>query len=113
MGNESSWSFKGRTHFKRFMKDEPKKCGFLLCALCTLEGYFCDIIVHHLPGKEKRRKRNLTEENLDEANRLQLRFQKRHGEQRAIIVKLVLMLHYNGHHTIGNNAFSSVQLAAD
>ena len=52
-GDESLWSFKGRTHLKRFMKDKPKKHRFLLHALCTLEGYFYSIIMNHLPGKEK------------------------------------------------------------
>ena len=55
------------------MKDKPKKYGFLLYALCTLEGYFYSIIIYHLPGKEKRRKRNLIDHNLDKENRLQLR----------------------------------------
>ena len=72
-GDESLWSFKGRTHLKRFMKDKPKKYGFLLYALCTLEGYFYAILVHHLLGKEKRKKRNLIEDNLDKDNRMQLR----------------------------------------
>ena len=112
-GDESLWSFKGRTHLKRFMKDKPKKYGFLLHALCTLEGYFYSITMHHLPGKEKRKKRNLTEENLDKENRLQLSLQKRYGEQGAIIMRLVSKLKYNGHHIIGDNAFSSVQLALD
>ena len=74
--DESLWSFKGRTFLKRFMKDKPKKFGFLEYTFCTLGGYFLNVVVHHLPGKEKRRKRNLDETNLDKENVLQLKLQK-------------------------------------
>ena len=63
--------------------------------------------------KGKKKKRNLTEENLDKENSLQLSLQKTYGEKGAIITRLVSKLKYNGHHIIGDNAFSSVQLALD
>ena len=56
-GDESLWSFKGRAHLKRFRKDKPKKCGFLLYASCALEGYFYAIIMNFLPEKEKNKKK--------------------------------------------------------
>ena len=111
--DESLWSFKGRTFLKRFMKDKPKKYGFLEYALCTLGGYFYLVIVHHVPGKLKRQKRKLDESNLDKDACLQLKLQKRYGEQGALVVRLCSQLKYNGHHIIGDNAFSSVQLASD
>ena len=51
--DEILWSFKGGTYLKGFMKDKPKKYGFLEYALCTLGGYFFVILVHHLPDKVK------------------------------------------------------------
>ena len=111
--DESLWSFKGRTFLKRFMKDKPKKYGFLEYALCTLGGYFYVVIVHHAPGKAKRQKRKLNEDNLDQDAILQLKLQKRYGEQGALVLRLCSKLRYSGHHIIGDNAFSSVQLASD
>ena len=111
--DESLWAFKGRTFLKRFMKDKPKKYGFLQYALCTLGGYFYCVLVHHVPGKQKRMQRKLDETNLDQDACLQLKLQKRYGEQGAIVVRLASMLQYDGHHIIGDNAFSSVQLAVD
>ena len=46
------------------MKDKPKKYGFLEYALCTLNGYFLHVLVHHVPGKAKRVARKLNETNL-------------------------------------------------
>ena len=111
--DESLWAFKGRTFLKRFMKDKPKKYGFLQYALCTLGGYFYCVLVHHVPGKQKRMQRKLDETNLDKDACLQLKLQKRYGEQGALVVRLASMLQYDGHHIIGDNAFSSVQLAVD
>ena len=111
--DESLWSLKGRTFLKRFMKDKPKKYGFLEYALCTLNGYFLHVLVHHLPGKKKRQKRNLNEDNLDRESLNQLRLQGRYGEQGAILMRLVSRLKYAGHHIVGDNAFSSIQLATD
>ena len=111
--DESLWAFKGRTFLKRFMKDKPKKYGFLEYALCTLGGYFLHIIVHHLPGKAKRKKRKMDEKNLCKENRLQLALQKRYGEQGALVMRLASELENDGHHIVGDNAFSSVQLATD
>ena len=111
--DESLWSFKGRIFLKRFMKDKPKKFGFLEYAFCTLGGYFLHVVVHHLPGKEKRRQRRLDESNLDKENVLQLKLQKRYGEQGALVMRLANQLSFNGHEINGDNAFSSVQLALD
>ena len=111
--DESLWSFKGRTYLKRFMKDKPKKFGFLEYAICTLGGYFLNIIVHHVPGKAKRKARGLNETNLDNDAINQLTLQKRYGEQGALVIRLVSKLKYDGHHLIGDNAFSSIQLATD
>ena len=95
------------------MKDKPKKFGFLEYAFCTLGGYFLHIVVHHLPGKEKRRQRNLDEGNLDKENVLQLKLQERYGEQGALVMRLENQLSFNGHEIFGDNALSSVQLAID
>ena len=95
------------------MKDKPKKFGFLEYAICTLGGYFLNIIVHHVPGKAKRKARGLNETNLDNDAINQLTLQKRYGEQGALVIRLVSKLKYDGHHLIGNNAFSSIQLATD
>ena len=95
------------------MKDKPKKYGFLEYALCTLSGYFYCVLVHHVPGMQKRVLRKLNETNLDEEACLQLRLQKPCGEQGALVVRLASILQYDGHHIIGDNAFSSVQLAVD
>lgn len=84
--DKSLWSFKGRTFLKRFMKDKPKKYGFLEYALCTLGGYFYAVIVHHVLGKEKRKKRKLDRTNLDKDALLQLKLQKRYREQGALVV---------------------------
>ena len=111
--DESLWSFKGRTYLKRFMKDKPKKFGFLEYAICALSGYFLNAIVHHAPGKAKRKARGLNETNLDNDAINQLKLQKRYGEQGALVVRLVSKLKYDGHHLIGDNAFSSMQLATD
>ena len=90
--DESLWSFKGRTYLKRFMKDKPKKYGFLEYALCTLGGYFYAVLVHHLPGKAKRLKRGLHFKSLDNDNQVQLLLQGRYGEQGAILMRLVSAL---------------------
>ena len=111
--DESLWTFKGRTYMKRFMPDKPKKYGFLKYGLCIISSYFYQILVHHLPGKEKRKKWGLNSENLDRESNLQLKLQARYGEQGAIVMRLVSKLKYEGHHIIGDNTFSSVQLAAD
>ena len=63
--------------------------------------------------KGKKNKRNLTKENLDKENRLELLLQKRYGEQGAIIMRLVSKLKYNRYHIISNNTFLSMQLALD
>ena len=78
--DESLWAFKGRTLLKRSMKDKPKKYGFLQYALCTLGGYFYCVLVHHVPGKQKRMQRKLNETNLDKEACLQLKLQKQYGE---------------------------------
>ena len=111
--DESLWAFKGRTYLKRFMKDKPKKYGLLEYALCTLSGYFLHVLVHHVPGKEKRKKRGLNEQNMDRDSIIQLKLQKRYGEQGAIVMRLVSCLRNQVHHIIGDNAFSSVQLVHD
>jgi hypothetical protein len=111
--DESLWSFKGRTFLKRFMKDKPKKYGFLEYALCCLNGYFAIVTVHHVPGKDKRKKRKLDDTNLDLEALKQIELQSRYGECGALLVRLASKLKYNGHHIIGDNAFSSVQLAVD
>ena len=100
-------------HLKRFMKDKPKKHRFLLHNLCKLKGYFYSITTCHLVGKEKRRKRNLVEDNLSKENRLQLRLKKRHSGKGAIIMRSVSMLYCNSYCIIGDNAISSIQLVAD
>ena len=74
--NESLWAFKGKTFLKRFMKDKPKKYGFLQYTLCTLGGYFYYVLVHHVPGNQKRIQRKLDETNLDQDACLQLKLQK-------------------------------------
>ena len=51
--------------------------------------------------------------NMDSDSLLQLNLQKRYGEQGAIVMRLASKLKYDGHHIIGDNAFSSVQLAVD
>ena len=51
--DESLWSFKGQTYLKIFMKNGTKKNGFIEYALCALNGNFYQILVCHLPGKEK------------------------------------------------------------
>ena len=86
--DESLWSFKGRKNLKQFMKDKLKKYDFLEYALCTLSGYFYCVLVHHVPGMQKRVLRKLNETNLDEEACLQLRLQKRYGEQGALVVRL-------------------------
>ena len=111
--DESLWTFKGRTFLKRFMPDKPKKYGFLEYALCTRNGYFLAILVHHLPGKKKRQQRKMNATNMDSDSLLQLNLQRRYGEQGAIVMRLASKLKYDGHHIIGDNAFSSVQLAVD
>ena len=111
--DESLWAFKGMTFLKRYMPDKPHKYGFLEYALCTLNGYFLCIIVHHVPGAKKRKQRGLNEHNLDAESLLHLKLQKRYGVQGAIVMRLVSMLDYEGHHIVGDNAFSSVQLAVD
>ena len=90
--DKSLWSFKGRTFLKRFMKDKPKKYGFLEYALCTLSGYFYCVLVYHVPCKAKQVKRKLDETTLDKDVCLQLKLQKRYGEQGAIVIRLVSML---------------------
>ena len=55
----------------------------------------------------------MNEHNLDAESVLQLKLQKRYGAQGAIVMRLVLMLEYDGHHIIGDNTFSSVQLVVD
>ena len=95
------------------MKDKPKKFGFLEYTICTLGGYFLNIIVHHVPGKAKRKARGLNKSNLDDDAILQLKLQKQYGEQVALVIRLVSKLKYKGHHLIGDNAFSSIQLASD
>ena len=95
------------------MKDKPKKYGFLEYALCTLNGYFLHVLVHHVPGKAKRVARKLNETNLDHDALLQLKLQTRYGEQGAILLRLASRLSYTGHHIIADNAFSSIQLATD
>jgi hypothetical protein len=109
----SLWSFKGRIVLKRFVKDKPKKYGFLEYALCCLNGYFAIITVHHLPGKDKRKKRKLDATNLDLEALKQIELQSRYGECGALLVRLASKLKYNGHHIVGDNAFSSVQLDVD
>lgn len=74
------------------MKDKPKKCGLLECAPFTLGGYFYAVIVHHVPGKEKQKKQKLDETNLDKDALLQLKLQKCHGEQDALVVQLCSQL---------------------
>ena len=95
------------------MKDKLKKFGFLEYAICALCGYFLQIIVHYISGKAKHKARSLNESNLDSDTINQLRLQKRYGEQGALVVRLVSKLKYEGHHLIGDNAFSSIQLAID
>ena len=95
------------------MPDKPQKFGFLEYALCTMNGYFLCVVVHHVPGKQKRKQRGLDEINIDEEWLLQLRLQKRYGVQGALVMRLVGMLNNHGHHIIGDNAFSSAQLALD
>ena len=73
--DKSLWSFKGCTYLKTFMKDKPKKYGFLEYALCTLGGYLFVILVHHLPGKAKRAKHGLHFDSLDKDNQTQLQLQ--------------------------------------
>ena len=51
--DESLCVFKGMTFLKRYMPDKPKKFGFLEYALCTINGYFLCVFVHHVPGKKK------------------------------------------------------------
>ena len=87
------------------MKDKPKKYGFLEYAFFTLSGYFYSVLVHHVPGKAKQLKRKLDETNLDRDACLQLKLQKRYGEQGALVIQLASKLIYNGHHIIGDNAF--------
>jgi len=111
--DESLWSFKGRIFLKRFMNDKPKKNGFLEYSLCPLGGYFYCVLVHHVPGKQKRLKRKLDKTNLDKDTCLQSKLQKRYGEQGTLVIRLASYLTYNGHHIIGDNAFSSAQLAID
>ena len=111
--DESLWAFKGITFLERFMPEKPQKYGFLEYALCTMNGYFLCILVHHIPGQAKRDSRGLTEDNLDANSVLQLKLQKQYGSQGAIVMQLVSMLEYHGHHIIGDNAFSSVQLVVD
>ena len=111
--DKSLWSFKGRTYLKRFMKDKPKKYSFLEYALCTLGGYFYAVLVHHLPGKAKRLKRGLHFKSLDNNNQVQLLLQEQYGEQGEILMRLVSELKLNGHHIVGDDAFSSVQLVHD
>ena len=95
------------------MPDKPQKFGFLEYALCTLNGYFLCIVIMYVPGVKKRKERGLDESNLDQESIMQLRLSKRYGHCGALAVCLVSMLTYKGHHIIGNNTFSSVQLALD
>ena len=67
----------------------------------------------YVPGVKKRQERGLDETNLDQESILQLRLAKRYGHCGALVIRLVGMLSYDGHHIIGDNAFSSVQLASD
>ena len=64
-------------------------------------------------AKKKRKQRGLDEINLDKESILQLKLQKRYGVQGSLVMRLVGMLNYNGHHIIGHNAFSSAQLDLD
>ena len=38
--------------------------------VCTMNGYFLCVVVHHVPGKQKRKQRRLDETNLDEESLL-------------------------------------------
>ena len=78
-----------------------------------MKGYFLLAEIHHFPGKAKRQMRGLDATNLDDDAVLQLKLQARYGEQGALVVRLASKLQFSGHHIVGDNAFSSVQLASD
>jgi len=77
-----------------------------------VDVFYC-VLVNHVPGKQKRLKRKLEKTNLDKDTCLQLKLQKRYGEQEVLVIRFASYLTYNGHHIIGDNEFSSVQLAID
>ena len=73
------------TFLKRYMPHKPQKFGFLEYSLCTMNGYFLCVVVHHVPVKQKRKQRGLDEKNLNEELLLQLRLQKRYGVQGVLV----------------------------
>ena len=74
--DESFWAFKGMKFLKRYMSDKPQEFGFLEYALCTMNGYFLCVVVHHVPGEQKRKQRGFDETNLDMELLLQLKLQE-------------------------------------